>query len=124
MTKAQGIEPPPSESAQARALVNKCKNLLLRAFSKDGTKNALRTIHIHACLHANLRWNKSRQFEANDFHDFNHAAAALAYCDAFLTERSLHTLATAKNTNLESINGCRVTNSVGEAIQILEDCLS
>jgi hypothetical protein len=122
MAKAQGIEPPPPESAQAYALVNKCKNLLLRAFSKDGAKNALRTIHIHACLHANLRWNKNRQFEANDFHDFNHAAAALAYCDAFLTERSLRTLATAKNTNLESINGCRVTDNVVEAIQISPPC--
>lgn len=82
------------------------------------------TIHIEASLHAALRWNKGRNFKANDFHDFEHAVSALAYCDAFFTERSLCQLVTANNTNLQELNGCAVTANMDEAVAIVSSLVS
>ena len=100
--------------------LRKWERYLQDAFMMPQTKLALRTMHIQACLHAHIRWDKKRQFEANDFYDFNHAAAALGYCDAFFTERSLADLARRSNTALTAINGCRVTHRVEEAMAILD----
>jgi hypothetical protein len=60
-------------------------------------------------------------FEENDFYDFEHAAAALAYCDAFLTERFLNSLANGRHTGLCDINSCRVTADVDEAVTIARE---
>lgn len=100
-----------------------CRNLLIAAFQKPGTKQALRTIHALASLHAGLRWNKMTTFEENHFYDFEHAAAALAYCDAFLTEGFLSSLAHSRHTGLCDINGCRVTANVDEALSIVRDLI-
>jgi hypothetical protein len=48
-----------------------------------------------------------------------HAAAALAYCDAFLTEAYLAQIANARHVRLGDLNGCRVTNDVEQAVQIV-----
>lgn len=113
-------ESPARGSPEWKDTKQKCKNLLVAALEKPAAKRTLRTMHIEACLHANLRWNKGRKFKANDFFDFEHAAAALAYCDAFFTERSLYTLATARNVSLADINQCRVTADVEKAVEVLK----
>ena len=60
-------------------------------------------------------------FKENHFYDFEHAAAALAYCDAFLTEGFLTSLANARHTGLCGINDCRVTADVDEAVTIVRE---
>lgn len=105
----------PATPDERAAFVNMCCNLLYRAFKKPETKDALRSLHIGAAIHATMRWDKTRKFKPNDYYDFEHATAALSYCDAFLTEGSLHDLVTRPQINLETINGCRVFSDVQAA---------
>ncbi|HJP93521.1 MAG TPA: hypothetical protein VJ875_16295 [Pyrinomonadaceae bacterium] len=67
-------------------------NLLVEALRTDKIGRQLPTLIIRAGLHAGVRRNRGRQFTGNDLHDFGHATAALAYCDYFATDRSLHHL--------------------------------
>lgn len=96
------------------------KNLLLAAFKQNTTKDALRTLHMLACMHAFVRWNKQQQLKANDFFDFRHATAALGYCDAFFTERSMRAMISAKHMSLDTRYGCRVIADVNDAIDYME----
>jgi hypothetical protein len=102
----------PEERANS---VNMCRNLLYHAFKKPETKSELRSLHIGASIHAAMRWNKDQKFKPNDYYDFEHATAALSYCDAFLTERPLHDLVTRPQVNLEAVNGCRVFSDLEAA---------
>jgi hypothetical protein len=111
-----GELPPHSRAVHERQL----KNLLFAAFKQDTTKNALRTLHITACMYAAVRWNKQQQLEANDFFDFRHAAAAIGYCDAFITERSMRAMVTANHLSLDRRYGCKVLANVDESIAYLE----
>lgn len=106
------LSPTPDERA---ASVNMCRNLLYHAFRKPETKDALRSIHIGASIHASMRWDKTRKFKPNDYYDFEHATAALSYCDAFLTEGPLHNLVTRPQINLEAVNSCHVFSDVHAA---------
>ena len=107
-----------SATAEERAnSVNMCRNLLYHAFKKPQTKGALRCLHIGASIHAAMRWDKNRKFKPNDYYDFEHATAALSYCDAFLTEGPLHDLVTRPDVDLETINGCRVFSDVQAAAE-------
>jgi hypothetical protein len=83
-------------------------------------RSSLPTLHVNTCLHASLRWQKLEKFEANDFPDFHHAAAALVYCQAFLTERGLKARVTTKNASLDKIYACAVAASLPEAIDLLQ----
>ncbi|MFC7332426.1 hypothetical protein [Rhodocista pekingensis] len=114
------LSPTPGERANS---VNICRNLLYHAFKRPETKGALRCIHIGASIHAAMRWDKRRQYKPNDYYDFEHATAALSYCDAFLTERPLRDLVTRPQINLESINGCRVFSDIEEAADYIERLL-
>lgn len=97
------------------------KNILFAAFKRNGTKDALRTLHITACMHAFVRWNKQQQLKPSDFFDFRHATAALGYCDAFLTERSMRAMVTAKHMALDGRYGCRVMSDVNDAVDYLAE---
>jgi len=121
MAERAGVTPAEAGSPSWIECERMCSNLLVAAFQKPGTKQALRTIHALASLHAGLRWNKMTNFEENDFYDFEHAAAALAYCDAFLTEGFLISLANGRHTGLRDINSCRVTADVDEAVTIARE---
>jgi hypothetical protein len=95
-------------------------NLLVHGLKRpQSTKRVgeiLRTIRIHAWLHAAIRWDKKRKLEGNDLLDFHHAPAALAYCDAFFTERPLQTLVTQSHVVLDKLYNCRVISSHEEAV--------
>jgi hypothetical protein len=95
------------------------KHILLAAVQMPEHRKALRSVHCQASLHAALRWNKGTNFTANHHFDFEHATAALGYCDAFFTEGQLANLINAGNTRLPELNGCRTTNDVDEAVEIL-----
>lgn len=103
-------------SARWQELERNCQSLLMAAFKKDATKDALRTLHIKTCLHASVRWDKKRQFKANDFFDFQHAAAAVGYCDAFFTERSLCAMIQRPDTALDKRYKCHVGSTMAEAL--------
>jgi hypothetical protein len=96
-------------------------NLLVAAIAKEPTKDVLRTLHITACIHAYVRWNKGQQLKANDFFDFRHAAAAIGYCDVFLTERSMSAMVSAKHMALGTRYGCRVIADVEEAVEYVKE---
>lgn len=119
MAADEGIVPPQEGSPEWNQSANSCRKLLIAAFKRPSTKAALRTMHIYASLHAGLRWDKGTNFTANHFYDFDHAAAALAYCDAFFTEGFLSNLINARHIRLDEINGCRTTNDVAQAVEIL-----
>ncbi len=111
----------PEERASS---VNMCRNLLYDAFKKSKTKDTLRCLHISASIHAAMRWDKDRKFKPNDYYDFEHATAALGYCDAFLTEGSLRQLVTRPQVNLEAVNGCHVFSDVEKAADYIRQLSS
>lgn len=107
-----------SQWKQCRSM---CVNLLAQSLTnKPETRLKLRTLYIEAALHAILRWDKARPFKGNDFYDFNHAGAALAYCRAFFTEQPLHTLISSKKLRLDQTYGCHVVSDLSEAIAFLK----
>lgn len=113
------IPSPEQREKQGRQL----HNLLFAAFKRDATKQALRTLHILATLHAAIRWNRQQRLKANDFLDFQHATAALGYCDAFFTERSLRSLVTARHVALDKRYKCQVGSSSEDAVAYLRELI-
>ena len=89
---------------------------LFFALTRDKARDVLRTLHIDASLHAAFRWDKKRKLRSNDLDDFTHAKAALAYCNAFFTERSLRSLITSKHLALDKLYDCHVAATEDEAL--------
>jgi len=110
---------PPLNFEQRKEEGRVLHNLLFAAFGKETTKDALPTLHILASLHAAIRWNRQQQLKANDFLDFQHATAALGYCDAFFTERPLRSLVTSSHIALDRRYGCEVIANPQEAVTYL-----
>lgn len=121
MAERKGVTPPQSGTPAWTESGRNGRNLLIAAFDKPITKNTLRTLHALASFHAGLRWDRNTKFTANHFYDFEHAAAAVAYCDAFLTEGFLAHIANTKPIRLGELNGCRITADVDAAVEILRD---
>lgn len=115
MVHAKYGDRPPLGPEERKEEGRQLHNLLFAAFEKEATKDTLRTLHILASLHAAVRWDKQRQLKGNDFLDFQHAAAALGYCDAFFTERSLRSMITSSHVALDRRYGCHVVASPEEA---------
>ncbi len=113
-----GHAPPARDSASWRETLNGCKNLMYAALEQGPARKTLRTIHIQAALHAHLRWNKKQKFDANDFYDFSHAAAALGYCDAFFTDGPFQVMVTASTIRLDQLRPCRVASTPVAALRI------
>jgi hypothetical protein len=119
--KKTGGEPPEAKSAQWQTLWNQWANLLFIAMKKKPqVRQQLRTLHIHAALHAAFRWDKARRFTSNDLYDFEHASAALAYCRAFLTEHALRSTIVARNVALDELFQCRVVSEISDAIEVVK----
>jgi hypothetical protein len=77
--KTTGGQPPERNSAEWKTFWNQWANLLFIALrQRPQVRQQLRTLHIHAALHAAFRWDKARRFTSNDLYDFEHASAALA----------------------------------------------
>lgn len=74
---------------------------------------------IKAGLYAAVRRNRGRQLTGNDLHDFGHAAAAVAYCDYFATERSLHHLV-ANELKFDQHYEVVVVSKTSEFLRLLE----
>ena len=113
--------PLPKEGTPERAEVDRqCLAFLVGAFGAEAGRKALRTLHINATLHAAVRWNKGQALKANDLFDFQHACAALAYCDAFFTEGPLCTLVSRPDLGLLEQFDCFVSADVAACLAYVE----
>lgn len=119
MARDRGVILAQPSSKERRTSENAFKNLLAAALEHNKSRETLRTMHVLASLHASLRWNKGQKFKSNDLFDFHHAAAALAYCDAFLTDGPLRTMITQEHLALDKLYGCTVVADVDEAIALV-----
>jgi hypothetical protein len=77
----------------------------------------LPTLHISALCYSAIRWDKKRNLSANDIYDFQHAAAAIGYCDAFLTEKPLMNLLAQRHLKINADFRCTVISDIEEANQ-------
>lgn len=108
-------KPAPTDMESWPRLKTVGRNTLFGAFKAGLGRRVVRTLHIETSLHAALRVDKERRIKPNDFYDFRHAAAALGYCDLFLTERPLHDLAKRRQLDLLAINDCQIFSGIAEA---------
>lgn len=95
-------------------------NLVTNAFRHRKIGNQLPQIHIHAALHAALRWDKHRKYDPNDFEDIRHATVALPYYHLFCTERGLCHQITQKLCQLDKIYGTQVVSSDEEFLDCVQ----
>lgn len=96
------------------------KNIIAIKMEEGTAQSQLASLHILASLYASLRWNKQQKLDSHDLFDFQHATAALAYCDAFFTERPLSNMIKQNHLRLDSEFDCFVTSDVGEALAWVE----
>lgn len=92
------------------------KNVIADKLEKGTVNTRLPSLHIPASLHASLRWNKQQKLDSHDIFDFQHATAALAYCDAFFTERPLSNMIKQNHLRLDREFDCVVTSDIEEAL--------
>jgi hypothetical protein len=107
---------PGKGTSEFKDIEQHCLGLLVAAMKTERGKKTLRTLHIETCMHAAVRWNKGQKFKANDFFDYQHAAAAVGYCDAFFTERSLSSVLTRSDMALDKLYGCTVVSTPETAL--------
>jgi hypothetical protein len=81
------------------------------------------TLHISATCHAAVRWDQKRNLKGNDLFDFQHAGAALSYCDIFLTEKPLSILLSQSHLGLSKKYQCKTFWSPAAALTWLQDNL-
>lgn len=111
---------PAKDTDEYKSIERHCLRFLVGAMNSDKGKVALRTLHIKTSIYAALRWNKGQKLKANDFFDIHHAAAAVGYCDAFFTERSLATVLTRSDLALDKCYGCAVEFNPEAALQYVQ----
>jgi hypothetical protein len=80
---------------------------------------AVPLIRIMAGLHAFIRWQRQRSFQFQDFFDLRHAAAAIPYCDIFLTEKFLKTACTSGLLDYGNKYGTQIISDEDEAIEAI-----
>lgn len=104
-----------AEAEDAKKLAPKLAEVIARLFEEGRIAANVPTLVIRAYLHAAVRWDKTRQYKNNDFHDFSHAVAALPYFDLFATERSLAHLVSSQ-LKLDQRYGCVVVKTSAELL--------
>jgi hypothetical protein len=114
---------PARDTAEYGSIERHCLGLLVAAMKTERGKATLRTLHIETCMHAAVRWNKGQKFKANDFFDYQHAAAAVGYCDAFFTERSLCSVLTRSDLALDKRYGCTVVSTSEAALRYVRSAI-
>jgi hypothetical protein len=90
--KETGVAAPDEARVDFENAGRELMGLLGEAFRTGKLGQQIPSLVIKAGIYAAVRRNRGRQLTGNDLHDFGHAAAAVAYCDYFATEKSLHHL--------------------------------
>ena len=113
--KEHGYTPKPEE-VRATNPGRLFANVVYNVFKLQKAGNHLPTIEIEAGIHAQLIYDRTRRYKANDIYDINHAIAALPYCDYFFTEKNLREFIIRKNLAFDSKFNCIVVASVIDAV--------
>lgn len=95
-------------------------NLFYRALNRPSGRKKLRTANILASLHAIRRANSAQRVHPNDLHDFEHATAAVGYCDAFFCEASLAEGVRSAGLLNAGAYDCFVTSRTEDALTFVE----
>lgn len=112
--------PLPAEGSSERAEVDRqCLSFLIGVLDTEGGRKAMRSLHIKSLLHAAVRWNKKQTLKPNDLFDFDHAAAAIGYCDAFFTEGPLRAMLSRRDLGLKEDFACFVSSDAEECMRYL-----
>jgi hypothetical protein len=111
---------PPEGSAERASVDRHCLSFLVAALETARGRRVIRSLHVKTLLHAAVRWNKGQALKPNDLFDFDHAAAAIAYCDAFFTERPLKAMLSRGDLGLMEGFGCFVSSEMDECQRYLE----
>lgn len=98
--------------------------LIYSAFYHKKIKRELPQFHIHASLHAAVRFDAARKFQANDFEDFRHACVAIPYYDVFCTERSLRHLVCTNPLCLDKVYHTKVIASDEEFLAHVDSLIA
>ena len=109
-------------SLSSKLLINNSKDLCDKIESdvlNDNIGQYLPDIYINTCIHTLMRWDKTRQFKANDIYDFEHARAALPYYQYFFTERPLKHMLTMRPYKLSKKYDCMVENDIKKINELL-----
>jgi len=91
-------------------------NLAYSAAAAPKPQRALPLIRILASLHAFIRWQRQRAFKFNDIFDLRHAAAAIPYCDVFLTEKFVKSACTSSLLDFGTAYSTRIICDEDEAL--------
>jgi hypothetical protein len=110
--------PSPTEEERNGA-GRKVAAMLGAACATHDLSHQLPTAHVLATLFTNVQWDQGRRYRPNDLADFGHAAAALPYCDVFLTERSL--AAAVTQTGLTETYHCRAIADLDDAVAFFQN---
>jgi hypothetical protein len=113
----EGALPEPVTPQRRDQLGREMAAIVHAAFIHNDLALSLPAVHIPATLFARVQWDVGRRYKPNDFADFGHASAAAAYCDVFVTERSLASL--LKQARLDKVYGCTVWTSAEELLRTL-----
>lgn len=100
--------------------VNMFKNLISHLFEQKKDNGFLPTLKVNAGIHAGIRWDKKRLYKENDFPDFEHAKAAIPYCDMFFTEKSLKHLLESKSLAYDKEYGCKIAAKPTDALSLAQ----
>lgn len=121
--KEKGYAPHPEE-VRASNSGKMFANIIYNTIKLQKAGNNLSTIEIEAGLHAQLIYDKTRRYKANDAYDINHAIAALPYCDYFFTEKNLRQFIVRKNLAYDSKYNCTVVSSIIDAVSEIHQIVS
>lgn len=115
-----GVVAPGANSDEWRAILDLLAAVIAAELDKGTEPTRLPSLAIEAALHASNRWDRQRRLDAHDLLDFRHASAALAYCDAFFTEKPLRTMIEQKHIALDRRFRCPVRATVADAADYVE----
>jgi len=105
---------PHGHSLDGPLVVANVKRAFLACEQLSLQPKAIPGLRIIAGGHARIRTEGDRKFKRGDTADLFHAAAALPYCDAFVTDRSLCHMLTTQPSDLATLYGCAVFSSPEE----------
>jgi hypothetical protein len=118
-----GKEEPINTDAMTEVEKQPTRNLIWFLFKKNKITNELPSYHIPAGLYAAACWDTSRQLKENDVLDFHHAQLAIPYCDIFLTDTYLKSLACGRHLRFDEIYDTVIIADPGEAVMHLREKL-
>jgi len=118
-TMTTGQPAPPPDSREALEVERLGFNLIGHACALKKLTTQLPALHICAGIHAAIR-SRTQPHKKGDLWDHLHAHSALAYCNAFLTEKNLGNLLSTPPLEYAAMYGCRVLWNEHDVMRYIE----